>query len=185
MKYGDDYHYAGTRLVGSTIRWGDRLLTVEAVDGSVIKGFDFVTHDYREVNFSECDFTPVKFGFINYGDSSFYTSRIPKRRDWRQGFRASTLRIVGESGRVLAPPAALGKKSFRESILNCVNGNYPSFKEVVVESRGSWCRDWSLTKAGVLLYRGESTVNIKDIKDINNPVELLHLKESFLRSIVK
>ena len=105
MHFDGDRHYAESRLGGTYIWDTDKrqmvnfLHTDSFPDGSMgfwVRGRTGSNYLMRPEHFS---FAPPEIGAYNsaYADQAFYVSRIPVRRDWRQGMRANQYQISGSA----------------------------------------------------------------------------------------
>lgn len=177
IKY-DTVEYAASRLKGTVVRHknipvmvldiaNDGLATIETlVKGSV-----------KSVNMHELDTTPVPLGYVNYKGNAFYVCRMPKRHDWKQGFRwdNSTILKSGLIGRIPMNAVAL-----------TIYGKYPNLQNSLTRVREgkvsamAWCRDFCFRKLDdciAIEYMGEHTIGTVSA----GGVPQLHGKYSYLK----
>lgn len=148
--YGDDWDYANSRLQGTIVRLGDEPVFVHSVGpgmkAEVSKLEDIYTNFTTDAN--ELNVTPVPLGMCNFGDTVSYLSRIPLRRDWRQGLRRENFKSSNIDHAAI-PPDVLAK---------VIKGQYPSLKEAletVAKKKGAiaWHRNWAVDSDGKLIYK--------------------------------
>lgn len=162
--YGKDYEYASTRLDGTLVRLAGTgepvMVQTVSVLGTVTVtpyGKSRDTHEYY-VKLDELDVHPVPLGYVNCGGDATYISRMPMRRDYKQGLRGNNAWSSGRNFDAL-PHAA---------VRNCIMGRYPTFekawKDVQIGPNAvrmkmlAWGRRWAVRSDGVIYYRGEEIV---------------------------
>jgi hypothetical protein len=157
--YGEDADYADSRLAGTIVR----LLNGEPVFVHHVRGgMDALVSTLADlytpfnVHAGELNLVPVALGMCNFNEGAHYLSRIPLRRDWKQGLRKEN--FTCDTVHVqLIPPTTL-----RQVIL----GEYPTLDECIklcAEKKvGSvaWHRHWAITSKGILRYKNEGPVGI-------------------------
>lgn len=130
IKY-KDVGYARDKLVETLVRYNGQPVIVGNIDGrgkaNIYKVFG--NHTYIDVKYGDLELEPVSLGNINFNGGVAYASRIPKRRDWRQGLRNNNMHIsqvIDGFGRntIRLTSTELGKT---------IIGSYPSI-ETCVES---------------------------------------------------
>lgn len=120
VSYGYDYEYAHAKLSGSVVRYQEKLVYVYEIPPSgkaIVK--PILENDNLSVHINSLDLTPVPLGYMNYGTSAHYISRIP-RRNWKQGIRPES--ICSDSAYT---------QSFTlecEEFINTVDGKYPALE---------------------------------------------------------
>ena len=98
VKYQDP-QYANDRLAGCVVSWGGHPVYIDHINGegqAIL--YRLGTNKHISVNYEELDLTPVSLGNANIGNGVSYVSRIPKRRDWRQGLRDNNMQSIRVSG---------------------------------------------------------------------------------------
>lgn len=162
--------YARSRLNGTIVRTDDRAVRVETISGrgkvvcTVLR-----TDEMIEVKWNNLDITPVPLGYVNSGGSAFYLTRIPMRRDWKQGLRGNNMGT--SNGRLLE---RLSDRVLAKTIEN----TYPSFKEVfetMVKEGGAilsraFSRNFSITNRLEIEYKGRFSIG--KIDEANSTYEL-------------
>lgn len=166
MYSNDNVAYAHGRLVGTIVRHQNRAVSVVDVR--------FISHDrplqvmasviltgqLAVDDIDNFDLTPVKLGWVNNLNdlTSAYLTRAPVRQDWRQGFRPHTARefLLNRpfNGRKVADFDLM-------AVANTIEGKYPSFAEITHKFKKNklkgqslaWCRDFSLTSLGEVVYK--------------------------------
>lgn len=198
--YGKDYEYARTRLEGTIVRNAidNEPLLVHAIlnDGNCkvrflkdMEGetiFDgFWPGGY--VRLSDLNLKPVPLGFVNSNGIASYLSRIPMRKDWKQGLRGAN---CGSTNLRLDRIKA---QDFR----NCVLGDFPKFKTALEQVQNkpttragnkviAFHRHWALASCQgkiFLYYKGTSIVGtVIDGQPVLDP-SYTHLTE-YLKEVV-
>lgn len=147
--YGKDWRYAATRLVGSIVRWKKTPVTVQEVypDGTVVVE-SIAKGAVGRANMDDLNLKPVPLGFVNYEKQASYVSRVPKRRDWRQGLRVGNMTSFGIPQQII-PGLALSKT---------IKGIYPTYESTLgrVRDRGgshAWHRHWAINEREEILYK--------------------------------
>tara|TARA_R110002049_G_scaffold119_6_gene757 strand:- start:1690 stop:2247 length:558 start_codon:yes stop_codon:yes gene_type:complete len=173
LSYGEDYEYAGTRLVDSWVRYKDDLVRVRHIrnDSGECTIQNFLGEDFL-VNLEELDITPIPLGYVNYKSISSYIARMPTRH-YRQGIRPQN--IKGGQG-VLA--------EITKEIVQTMLGIFPSIDQCIEsivneESKSkAFCRQFSLCldeKEKIVAHYKDREVGIVDYKKA-----LINLKPDFL-----
>lgn len=167
--YGDDWEYAATRLHGTLVRLKDgspvTVLDVEGCDEVVVRGI--TSRKNSTVRLDDLDCTPVPLGFVNNRNGATFLSRVPKRRDWRQGMRReNTSRIgYGETSSV--------------GIKRTIEGKYPRLSAAIKRKSPltAWHRHWAVSNTGQVFYKTRGVVG----KVVDGAVQLddkwFYLKE--------
>ena len=148
--YGNDWEYAHSRLQGTIVRLGEEPVFVHGVQPGMkallAKLEDIYTDFY--VNANELNLVPVPLGMCNFSNTISYLSRIPLRRDWRQGLRRENFKS-SNINHALIPPEVLSQ---------VIKGQYPSFEEALKKATDAgisvaWHRNWALSHDGKLFYK--------------------------------
>lgn len=123
--YTDDIDYASTRLKNTIVRIEEEPFMVDNIirddDGDIAAVGTFLKDANQGVlcKVEHLNLEPVKLGYVNFDDNSFYVVRKPIRNDWRQGLRLGNAVFIGNQGFYEFP-----FKELRDTILN----NYPSLR---------------------------------------------------------
>lgn len=111
----------------------------------------------KKKSIGEFNLSSPPLGNINYEGASYFVSRRPMRRDWRQGIRQSNLDVSHKGG--------TRQYSFSSlcPVIIPILRMYPSYKETVdrVEDIYTDCaftRNFSLDDKGKLWYKGRYVV---------------------------
>jgi len=152
----DDAPYARTRLIGTVVLSKKTPVLVDKITPDLKavvvpvlqkKAKPFVV-DCHELNV--LDFT---LGFVNVGVSAKFLSRVPLRRDWRQGLRPANVHSSQGVAHV-------------EDIAKALLHRYPSFTQAVAQVKThkvntvAWCQDFALNVRGNLIWRYDVVGNI-------------------------
>lgn len=160
MKYKDEYRYAGSRLVGSVVRFNGKPVMVDNVDEEGrATGYYIKSERPFNAHISNMNLDPVPLGYINTGSNAVYIARQPKRNDWRQGMRFANVKSINSN----ITPNELGYKC----IAPCIMGEFPNIEEcqkAVANGANSmaFSRRFSIGNNKSLSYRGK--VVGKDMK---------------------
>lgn len=143
----DDGVYANSRLGGTYVRSGSSVFYVEKVFP------DFSVRGYRgtervELKLSDLNLEPFPLGFYKINRLSYcYLSRIPKRRDWKQGIHTGNIHQYWDHIDALA----------MSKLQEMVDGKYPSLSKAIIDSRGggviAFDRRWGIKDGHRLVYR--------------------------------
>lgn len=148
--YGDDWEYANSRLNGTIVRLKEEPVFVHNI-GRGMKAEVSTLEDVYTAFFADAhdlDLVPVPLGMCNFDGVAAYLSRVPLRRDWRQGLRRENfISSVGDHAKI--PPNILAK---------VIKGVYPTLKECLEKVKGedasaAWCRHWAVTSHEKLVYK--------------------------------
>lgn len=179
--YGEDWNYAHSRLQETIVRLDGQPVFVYNVSPGMIAKVSFLD-SMDETSFAHVkslDLKPVPLGYCNYNKYACYLSRIPMRRDWRQGLRRGNFYSSGPVNADRIPYEALKKT---------IIGEYPSFERAVEAVSKivsmAWHRHWCVNKLGQVFHKGSS----KPVgKVVNGRVELnsqhMYLTEALQESV--
>ena len=170
MKSYDTAEYAKSRLVETVIRHGNVPVMVYDVgvhsltNKIIVKYQPIMTEsDIAEDEIDNFNLDPVQLGYVNYKNFAYYLTRMPMRKDWRQGLRL--LNVVGPDGD--RPPVPL--KTIAETII----GNFPSFKSCLDKLNSkktiksmAFCRDFSVSTEEIQ-YKGVFPIGKVDMENGN------------------
>jgi hypothetical protein len=129
--------------------------------------------DIHLTSLSEVDFDPVPLGYVNFSARATYLTRMPMRKDWRQGTRLTSMVDPAGYGPSRVPYKAIGQT---------IIGDFPSFNRVV-ETIGSrvktpnsiaFSRNFAVKGDGALEYKG-----VKIIGDINLSTGGVNINDRF------
>ena len=142
--YGDDWEYANSRLEGTIVRLGEEPVFVHAVKRGMKAEVSTLINIYEpfEVNANDLNLVPVPLGMCNFGGIARFLSRVPLRRDWRQGLRRENFTSsVGDHAAI--PPDVLAA---------VIKGVYPSFADCIKNIKAgesiAWHRHWAIAVEG-------------------------------------
>lgn len=164
MYPNDNVAYAYGRLVQTIIRYEGK--AVEVVDVQLVArdrplriiSSVILTGEIVSDSIDNYDLTPVKLGWVNnYNNlTTSYLTRAPVRQDWRQGFRPHTARVF------VRPMDGRKVDVFdKHAIAKTIEGQFPPFGEVISKLKKNrikgtalaWCRDFSMTAMGEIMYK--------------------------------
>jgi hypothetical protein len=152
--YSDDYEYASSRLSETIVRKGNEPVYIYGVSPGMKVTYQVIDkpgEDPGVCDIDELDLKPVPLGYCNFNKNASYLTRIPMRRDWRQGLRQGNyMSLNGVDARKI-PNTALAK---------VIKGEYPTFKDCLelVKKLNSvaWHRHWAISNAGGLFHKGSA-----------------------------
>lgn len=152
--YGDDWDYANNRLAGTVVRLGDEPVFVHYIGEGMVARLSKLSSLYEdfEEKANLLDLKPVSLGMCNCMGKANYLSRIPMRRDWKQGLRKENFISHTHIPNALIPPDILGLT---------IQGKYPTFKECLASFKDkkvesiAWHRHWAVDRNMDLLYKDE------------------------------
>lgn len=171
MRSYDTAEYARSRLIETVIRHGNKPVMVYDVgvhsltNKIIIKYQDIMNSDevMLEDEIDNFNLDPVPLGYVNWKNYAYYLTRMPMRKDWRQGLRL--LNIVLPDGD--RPPVPL--KTVGETIM----GNFPSFKSCLDKLNSkktikamAFCRDFSVSTQEIQ-YKGMFPIGKVDMENGN------------------
>ena len=150
--FNDPYNldYARTKLIGTIVRLDGRAIQIEDLSGKVAY-YHYLTDDEKKqlsCPIKDIDITPVELGYINYNVDTYYLTRMPMRRDWRQGLRQLSC-ITPTNKRIDVPMSAVGK---------AIENIYPKFEEAIEKiGKGfksiAFSRNFAVTSSGAIQYK--------------------------------
>ena len=148
--YGDDWEYANSRLAGTIVRLGEDPVFIHSVAPGMVVDLaklDDIYNNYK-VPAQELNLVPVPLGMCNFEGTISYLSRMPLRRDWKQGLRRENF-TSNNVNHAAIPPHELAK---------VIRGQYPSYVEAMeLVAKGlkgvAWTRHWAVSSTGLLHYK--------------------------------
>lgn len=161
--FKDPYNleYARTRLVGTIVRLKDNGRAVHIEDmSSKTAYFHYLTDEIRKqdaCNLTDLDITPVELGYINFNGDVYYLTRMPMRRDWRQGLRQMSC-MTPTNKRIDVPMSAIGK---------AIENIYPKFNEAITWvgkgfTSAAFSRNFAVTNKNTIQYKERFDVGVID-----------------------
>lgn len=176
--YGTDWAYANSRLEATVVRIGQRPFFVRLVgEGCQVVGYYLDDGKAIIVKLDDLNLEPVPLGFCNFGGYACYLTRVPMRRDWRQGLRHGNFTsMYGHSAEMIDWP----------SVGKAIEGKYPTLEEALA-TKGSksvaWCREW-----GVQFVQNSKRLIYKHMGEVGRFVKgkpILHEKYNYLREALE
>lgn len=170
MKGYDTAEYAGTRLIETIILYQGRPVKVsnclqQAAKKIWVAAIDIengaTVQDYLD-NF---DMNPPPLGYVNTDKNCTYMTRMPMRKDWKQGLRKNN--IISHTG--YAPDIAM------KYIAKTIMGIFPSLHEVIAKIhklnalggyKGSLAfdRNFAIDHFGRVWYKNIFVIGVVDMK---------------------
>lgn len=156
--YNGDFENANFRLAGTIVRLDNKPVFVHNIFAGMVaelSDLDNIYENYR-VDGNKLDITPVPLGMCNFEGDVSYLTRVPVRRDWRQGLRRENF-ISDNYPHAGIPPHELAK---------VIRGEYPTFQEAYEQVKGkakavAWSRQWAIKRGGQLRYKWDTVGEYK------------------------
>lgn len=174
--YGDDWDYANSRLAGTVVRLDGEPVFVHSIErgmkGVLSKLSDLYTP--FEADAKALDLVPVPLGMCNFREQAHYLSRIPMRRDWKQGLRKENFACATLHVQLIPP----------EILRAVIVGEYPTLDECLAmcakkkAMSAAWHRHWAVTADNKLRYKNEGPVGIVEGKELILDDKYRYLQEA-------
>lgn len=178
--YADDYEYANSRLTETIVRLKGEPVYVYKVGPGMKTDYSLLNemHVMKQCKTEELDLKPVPLGYCNYNKNACYLSRIPMRRDWRQGLRRGNFASLSGMNADRIP---------YEALKQCIIGEYPTFTaalEAVKKLKSiAWHRHWCVDANNQVFYKGNGRpVGVVSGTDIVLSSKYQYLKEALKES---
>jgi hypothetical protein len=128
LHFDGDYRYGYSRI-SNTYVWDNRrnrlvYITSAGPDYESLVATDSDRHETR-VRWEDISFEPPSIRALNTEDNSFFVERLPLRRDWKQGLRASQFRCDELHSDWIS-------RNWK-SVDKAIKKEYPSLKEAVFD----------------------------------------------------
>lgn len=156
----ENANYANKRLVGTIVTVKNKAAQILEYGLKNITYTELLTNEPKIAPIKDMDITPVKLGYINMPRGFIsYVMRTPKREDWKQGLRPSTMRLVLPKGFALYP-----EEIPNDVLAKTIEGVFPKFKEAVktiYQDRVfsiAFNRNFGIQKDKSILYKGEHKI---------------------------
>jgi hypothetical protein len=174
--FNNDTEYAVSRLTNSYIRakdYAQGLVRVTKIFNNGSTKFNEATIQGENKQLQpialkedEFEFAVGKLGYVNYlGRAAWYLTRVPIRRDYKQGLRHNQLAIIGAGGKDgSSSPVREGELEsvdFRKGITDCLFNKYPTLDATLdlIEETGipvAFSKHFAINQHFKLLYRGST-----------------------------
>lgn len=189
-QYNEDYHYALEKLKDTVVRLKngvpviveDVILQPKSCEVREIAG-----GERKYVKLRDMDLRSPPLGYVNYRDTVIYVSRVPKRRDWRQGIRENNVKLT--------PRLCHFEHLWANNCLtNCIMGKYPSLDDCLKKldrrnstgkpSKIAWDRHWAVDSENIVYYKDWGQVGTlrKEDRTMVFDEKFSYLRESFEES---
>ena len=186
--YGTDHEYADSRVRGTIVRYEGEPVQVDNIfrddetgePTAVLKVLKSGRGSTAPL--AALDLEPFKLGYVNYALSASYISRMPMRRDYKQGMRYQNINSGYGYHQKDIP-----LKDYYDTLM----GKFPSFASAlrsVTEGKlesCAWGHHWAVDNEGSLLYKFGKQVGT--VGGVTGPVlddNHTHLQEQLEESIV-
>lgn len=158
--YGKDYEYANSRLIDTIVRLESEPIHVNQVrrDGKVEYYTLADRGEIKTCDLEDLNLKPVPLGYCNYGKMATYLTRMPMRRDWRQGLRRENMTSISGMNSNKIPIHQLH---------HCIVGDFPTLAGALGAlgkvSSIAWHRHWAVNTDNQVTYKGGVVVgSVKD-----------------------
>jgi len=149
--YSNDHEYANSRLTETIVRLKGEPVYIYQVKAGMKTDYSTLQNmgEMKQCKADELDLHPVPLGYCNYNQYACYLTRIPMRRDWRQGLRRGNFTSLSGADANRIP---------YEALRQCILGEYPTFEaalEAVKKVKSmAWHRHWAVDCKGQVLHKG-------------------------------
>jgi hypothetical protein len=163
--FNNDAEYARSRIVSSYMRGKGQLYKIldissksNLLDKAVITALN-QDKLHVQIKITDLEFNIGKLGYVNdvISGIAMFVSRLPLRRDYRQGIRSSQLNFTRNGGS--SPVSELWLEQNAKAVNKCINNQFPKL-ETVIELSEEWNNDiafsknFALSSKYKLLYKG-------------------------------
>jgi hypothetical protein len=190
MKTYDTAEYAHSRLAETIVRLGELpvyILSVVNDGNSIVVNYNNIMEDEppKTAPLSDFNLDPVPLGYVNFKGKSTYLSRMPMRKDWRQGMRIINITDINGTN-----PHSMPYKVIGQTII----GKYPSFdrciaalnRKVKPPNSIAFSRDFAIhLEGGLIEYKGMIKVGKVDLSngDVTIDSKSSWVAEAFVESM--
>lgn len=153
--YGKDHDYAHSRLCDTIVRRQEAPIYVHSVGRGMEVTYSLLTAlgESLKCDLDELDLHPVPLGYCNYNKYAAYLSRVPMRKDWRQGLRHGNFTSVNA--------AISAERIPYDALQQVIMGHYPTLKGALDAVRKvksmAWHRHWAVNNGLEVFYKGSPT----------------------------
>ncbi|MNT12845.1 hypothetical protein D3C72_1477920 [compost metagenome] len=176
--YSDDYEYANSRLTETIVRLKGQPVYIYKVHPGMKVDYSELEdlHTMKRCQLEDLDLKPVPLGYCNYNKNACYLTRMPMRRDWRQGLRRGNFTSLSGVDANRIPYDVLKQ---------CIIGDYPTFTaclEAVKKLKSiAWHRHWAVDSAGQVLHKGGN----RPVGIVDNGAVVLSSRYQYLKEALK
>lgn len=168
MKSYDTAEYAATRLIETVVMYKGRPVTVKnctQFGGKIAVAYhDVVTEVGGQTFLDDLDLNPPVLGYVNVGKKNcHYITRMPMRKDWKQGVRKNN--ITTYNG--IAPDISM------KHLANTIMNQFPSIADTVknlsslvkggYKGAMAFSRDFAADTYGVVWYKDVFKIGTIDL----------------------
>lgn len=121
-----DKNYAVGRLIGTIVRYNSKPVMVNEINGTEISYRNLLTSKTEYGLYDGLDINPVPLGYTNSHGISYYLTRCPMRKDWKQGLRSQTMRAL-ECGANFPISHEINLRDVARTII----GEFPSVEKAI------------------------------------------------------
>ncbi len=164
--FNNDAGYARSRITSSFMKGKEKgfykIIDIYGKNNELDKSTIVALDEHREevkLTIKDLDFSIGKLGYVNdsMSGNAMYISRLPIRRDFRQGLRSSQLSFIRNFS--YNPVSENWLDNNAKAVNNCLRNKYKPF-EVVIELAEEYnediafSRNFALSSKYKLLYKG-------------------------------
>lgn len=169
MKGYDTADYAGTRLIETIILYNSRpvkvgLCTQKGKD-IAIQAVDMESGELVIDTLDKFDLNPPPLGYVNLEKTCMYMTRMPMRKDWKQGLRKNNM--TSSTGQM--PDISM------KAVSLTIMGKFPSIGHVMAKlskynAQGlykagqAFHRDFAVMADGRIWYKSIFAIGVMDLK---------------------
>lgn len=176
--YSDDWEYASSRLCETIVRLNGEPVYIYNVGPGMKAKYGTLDNLDQEkfCQVEELDLKPVPLGYCNFNKVASYLTRMPMRRDWRQGLRR---------GNFVSLNGIAAERIPYDCLYQVIKGDYPSFAAALEASKKvksiAWHRHWSVDCKGDVFHKG----HYKPVGRVVNGTVELHSPSTYLMEALK
>jgi hypothetical protein len=193
--FNNDANYARSRLVSSFMRGKEKgfykILDVITKNNDLSKAnilaFD---EEKREemLTINQLDFSVGKLGYVNdtLSGQALYISRLPIRRDFRQGLRSSQLSYIRNGS--YNPLSENWLEHNAKSVNKCLRNRYLSLDEVIELAEEynedvAFSKNFALSRKYKLLYKGFTVGDLTKDDKFKLDAQFNFIEEEFTKEV--
>jgi len=183
MKY-KDIEYGYSRLRNTFVLHKGELVRILDLNNPLEYTIENSKRNLSFAHKNELDLTPVTLGYVNHSDTCCFSSRVPMRRDWRQGLRPNSVNFFtrDKNQNVLYFNRETDVFKLEDTVLN----KYPTFQVCVEKVQDyfrsqAFSREFSITENGKVWYKGRVEIgNVEDDRGVKLYQNFNYLTESLV-----
>lgn len=123
IHYGDDFEYASSRLRNTVVKFDDNPVYVVEISDSEVYGTvsNMWGGDEKQVHPKDLDLSPIPLGFVNWGRTAGFLSRMPTRY-YKQGLCNNNVNWSLYAGQLYSKNTFRTMKQIFPKAIECLEG---------------------------------------------------------------